>query len=92
MTFGAFEPCEVCKEINFRYVYGQGYVCKGNLTEWTKCTNVVKEPKRQPFLVPEELKSKCPILDSYKFKSVGKRIWIDHGPTTAEVIEKKENK
>nr|XP_053644979.1 poly [ADP-ribose] polymerase 1-like [Cherax quadricarinatus] len=91
MTFGAFEPCEVCKEINFRYVYGQGYVCKGNLTEWTKCTNVVKEPKRQPFLVPEELKSKCPILDSYKFKSVGKRIWIDHGPTTAEVIEKKEN-
>nr|XP_045597735.1 poly [ADP-ribose] polymerase 1-like isoform X1 [Procambarus clarkii] len=91
MTFGALEPCEVCKECNFRYTSGKGYDCRGNLTEWTKCTNFVEEPKRRPFRLPEELRDKSPFLKKYKFKSIGKRVWIDHGPTTAEVVQKDEN-
>ncbi|XP_071539623.1 poly [ADP-ribose] polymerase 1 [Panulirus ornatus] len=91
MTFGAMERCEVCKNGHFSYTYGKGYVCHGNITEWTKCTNVVLEPKRRPFAMPEELKEAHPYLKTYKFKSVGKRVWVDHGPTTAELAVKKEN-
>lgn len=27
----------------------------------------------------------------YKFPGVGNRVWIDHGPTSAELAMKKEN-
>ena len=39
-----------------------GYHCRGNLTEWTKCIYVIKTPKRKPFVVPEELKEDHPFL------------------------------
>ncbi|KAK8406811.1 hypothetical protein O3P69_007397 [Scylla paramamosain] len=91
MAFGALEPCEVCHTEGFMYESGKGYVCHGNLTEWTKCTNIVKEPKRRPFKVPEELKEKVPYFSKYKFPGIGKRVWIDHGPTSAAMSRKKEN-
>lgn len=91
MTFGALEPCEVCHSTGFMYESGKGYVCHGNLTEWTRCTNVVKEPKRKPFCVPEELKGVVPYLSDYKFPGIGKRVWIDYGPTSAQLAKKKEN-
>ncbi|XP_063601793.1 poly [ADP-ribose] polymerase 1-like [Penaeus indicus] len=91
MTFGALEPCEVCKDGRLSYESGKGYKCHGNLTEWTKCTNIVKEPKRRPFKIPEELKNSFDFLNQYKFKGIQKRVWIDHGPSTAELTVKAEN-
>lgn len=91
MTFGALDPCTVCNDGRFKYESGKGYVCKGNLTEWTKCTNLLKEPKRREFRIPEEMKTAFDFLANYKFPGVGKRVWIDHGPTSAEVSTKKEN-
>ncbi|XP_069975958.1 poly [ADP-ribose] polymerase 1-like [Penaeus vannamei] len=91
MTFGALEPCEVCPDGRLSYESGKGYKCHGNLTEWTKCTNLVKEPKRRPFKIPEELKNNFDFLNQYKFKGIQKRVWIDHGPSTAELTVKTEN-
>lgn len=51
MAFGALEPCPECKQ-------GQlvldtfGYKCKGNISEWTKCSYVTQNPKRKPMIVP----------------------------------------
>ncbi|XP_064103766.1 poly [ADP-ribose] polymerase 1-like [Macrobrachium nipponense] len=91
MAFGAIDPCKICSDGRMKYESGKGYVCKGNLTEWTRCTSVLKEPSRRKFLVPEELKTAFDFLANYKFPGVGKRIWIDHGPSSAEVAVKKEN-
>ncbi|XP_042855321.1 poly [ADP-ribose] polymerase 1-like isoform X2 [Penaeus japonicus] len=91
MTFGALEPCELCQDGRLSYESGLGYKCHGNLTEWTKCTNVVKEPKRRPFKIPEELRNSFDFLNQYKFKGIEKRVWIDHGPSTAELTVDKEN-
>ncbi|KAK7070987.1 Poly [ADP-ribose] polymerase 1 [Halocaridina rubra] len=62
MTFGALEACSVCSDGRLRYESGKGYACRGNLTEWTKCTSVLKEPKRRPFLIPEEMKTAIDFL------------------------------
>jgi len=34
----------------------QGYSCTGNVTEWTKCLNIVQTPARRAFKVPKEFK------------------------------------
>lgn len=66
MTFGALLPCSVCK--NGQLVFDKfGYLCKGNLTEWTKCHTQVKEPPRKPFKVPKEFKEEYSFLKKYKY-------------------------
>ncbi|XP_065561172.1 poly [ADP-ribose] polymerase 1-like isoform X2 [Artemia franciscana] len=67
MAFGALEPCPECGgQLTFRS--GHGYVCLGNITEWTKCTYTTKKPKRKPFKVPDELKKEYSFLNNYKYK------------------------
>lgn len=66
MTFGVLEPCEVCK--GGQYVFNKfGYVCQGDLTEWTKCNNIEKSPKRKPFKVPKEFAEEYKFLKKYKY-------------------------
>lgn len=58
--FGAIKPCTKCKNGNF--IFGNSsYFCNGNLSEWAKCDNVVKEPERKPVKIPQY------ITDQYKF-------------------------
>lgn len=66
MTFGALKPCSVCKDgqLVFNKV---GYICQGNLTEWTKCERVEKTPKRTKFRVPKELAQEYSFLKKYKY-------------------------
>lgn len=73
MTFGALQPCTQCKTGQFVYRTGIGYQCTGDLTEWTKCPNVEKEPKRTKFKIPETLAEEFPFLDKYKCK-IGTRL------------------
>ncbi len=40
--------------INFNLRSGVGYICSGNMTEWTKCPNTTTSPARKPFKVPPE--------------------------------------
>lgn len=53
MYFGAMAPCSVCKNGNFVFV-NTIYCCNGNVSEWLKCVNTIKEPKRVPVQIPEK--------------------------------------
>lgn len=79
MTFGALEKCSKCPD--GRFIYGkQGYICTGNLTEWTKCENLVREPLRSAVKFPSALKKNCEFLK--KFKGVLQHRVIKFAPIT----------
>ncbi|XP_045461901.1 poly [ADP-ribose] polymerase [Harmonia axyridis] len=81
MTFGALEPCKVCH--GGQYVYNKlGYICHGDLTEWSKCNNITKTPARRPFKVPKELEKEYSFLKRYKYVP-RTRIIKDVSPTGA---------
>ncbi|XP_050310535.1 poly [ADP-ribose] polymerase [Anthonomus grandis grandis] len=87
MTFGALEPCNECKD--GQLVFNKlGYTCTGNISEWAKCTNVTKDPKRSKFRVPSDLKEEVSWLKTYKYVP-RKRVIKDANPTK---IVKKEIK
>jgi len=67
MTFGRLLPCEECKGGQLVY-RTEGYCCTGNLTGWTKCTFVTKQPKRATWKISDELKEESDFLRGYKFK------------------------
>uniref|UniRef100_A0A1B0BYD9 Poly [ADP-ribose] polymerase n=1 Tax=Glossina palpalis gambiensis TaxID=67801 RepID=A0A1B0BYD9_9MUSC len=85
LTFGALAPCSECKGQQLLF-NKSGYLCNGKLTEWTRCTNLLKDPKRGACKVPTELKKK------YKFlKEVSKNPEaraIRYIPPSAAVIAK----
>lgn len=61
ICFGALKPCPKC---NGQLVYnsGTGYKCTGDLTEWTKCENIMQDPKRKKFVIPSDIKEAYPDL------------------------------
>lgn len=66
LTFGALSPCNECGGTQLLF-QKTGYLCNGELTEWTKCNTIIKEPKRSVCKIPSELKKKYSFL-----KDVGK--------------------
>ncbi|GAB0091469.1 Poly [Sergentomyia squamirostris] len=53
LIFGALKRCPECKG---QLIYGtNGYHCTGSITEWTKCQNTVKDPKRTKAKIPAKL-------------------------------------
>jgi poly [ADP-ribose] polymerase 1 len=91
MTFGSLEPCKTCKTGQF--VFDKpGYVCSGDLTEWVKCMQVEKDPKRRKCKIPEDLATKYNFLAKYKSK-VQKRIIKYFAPSGQYMVNpKKEEK
>lgn len=41
----------------FGTLRAEGYTCSGNISAWTRCTYVTKEPKRTVWMIPEDIKS-----------------------------------
>lgn len=66
MTFGCLKECPKCKSTYMKFGK-QGYVCRGDLSEWTKCLTLYKEPARRPFSVPSEYKENFGFLKKYKY-------------------------
>jgi poly [ADP-ribose] polymerase 1 len=88
MTFGALEPCKTCKTGQF--VFDKpGYVCSGDLTEWVKCMQVEKDPKRCKCKIPEELAAKYSFLAKYKSK-VQKRFIKYFAPSGQYMLDPKK--
>ncbi|XP_076760551.1 poly-(ADP-ribose) polymerase [Xylocopa sonorina] len=87
--FGTLKPCLKC---NGQLVYqsGLGYKCTGNLTEWTKCENVIQDPKRKKFVIPLDLKGSYPELRSLKCK-VRRRLIKITAPSTSSLVKKDED-
>ncbi|CAH3168473.1 unnamed protein product, partial [Porites evermanni] len=67
MTFGRLLPCEECKGGQLVY-RTEGYCCTGNLTAWTKCTFVTKQPKRTQWKISDDLKDGSEFLKNFKCK------------------------
>lgn len=67
IVFGALAPCEKCKNGNF-VLGNSAYLCTGDLTEWAKCDNVAKEPKRVAVKIPKSIQKDYSFLNK-KFKA-----------------------
>lgn len=66
IVFGALEPCDKCKGGTLIFA-NSAYVCTGNISEWAKCDNIQKEPKRRAVKIPSAIKETHPFL-AKKFK------------------------
>lgn len=53
LYFGAMKPCLICGNGQFLFK-NSIYCCTGNISEWSKCTNTVKTPRRVPVQIPEK--------------------------------------
>ncbi|XP_034111953.2 poly [ADP-ribose] polymerase [Drosophila nasuta] len=85
LAFGAIEACADCKSCQFTF-NKFGYSCNGNISEWSKCTKVLVEPKRSSCKIPNELKLLYPGFKTYK-KKKEIRI-IQYTPPSASTIAK----
>ncbi|XP_053963564.1 poly [ADP-ribose] polymerase [Anastrepha ludens] len=85
LAFGALLPCPQCKGCQLLFSKS-GYLCNGQLTEWTKCSNLIKEPERKPCKIPTNLKEKYSFLQKIKNKT-GCRI-VKYIPPSIAVISK----
>ncbi|KAH8292667.1 hypothetical protein KR044_013023 [Drosophila immigrans] len=85
LTFGAIETCTDCNGNQF--IFNKvGYSCNGNISEWTKCTNVLLQPKRLSCKIPNGLKLLYPVFKTYK-RNTEVRI-IQYLPPSASTIAK----
>ncbi|RZB77497.1 poly-(ADP-ribose) polymerase [Asbolus verrucosus] len=90
ITFGALLPCTVCKR--GQLVFDKfGYKCRGNLTEWTKCNTIEREPKRKPFTVPLEFAEQYSFLKKYKYVPRTRVIKKGQIPTNGNDVKTEEN-
>ncbi|XP_067018725.1 poly [ADP-ribose] polymerase 1-like [Acropora muricata] len=67
MRFGRLLPCEECSGGQLVY-RTEGYCCTGNLTAWTKCMFVTKDPKRASWKISDDLKEASDFLKNFKCK------------------------
>ncbi|KAH8324953.1 hypothetical protein KR067_002329 [Drosophila pandora] len=73
LTFGSIEPCPECGGSQF--IFNKfGYLCNGNITEWTKCANLLTKPNRKACKIPDELISMYLFLGSVKKKTMARTI------------------
>eukprot|EP00118_Oscarella_pearsei_P026283 m.309715 g.309715 ORF g.309715 m.309715 type:complete len:959 (+) comp47446_c0_seq1:38-2914(+) len=67
MAFGALKRCPECSSGQLRYK-SDGYCCSGNITEWTKCVFVTRDPARANWIIPKQIKDCSAYLKGFKFK------------------------
>lgn len=66
ITFGALSRCKSCEGGQFIFTNNQ-YECKGNVSEWSKCSETTKTPKRVKFEVPDSFEGTS-VFSKYKPK------------------------
>ncbi|XP_013395651.1 poly [ADP-ribose] polymerase 1 [Lingula anatina] len=81
MAFGALKNCPECKEGQLVYS-SDGYKCTGNLSAWTKCMYVTKNPARKAFKIPTEYHD-VEFLKKYKYVKK-ERVWPKVSVVTTE--------
>ena len=45
------------------------YVCKGDVSEFTKCTNTIAAPKRTKWIIPDSVMEQSDYLASLKLET-----------------------
>lgn len=89
ITYGALGPCDRCK--NGKFIFGNSaYLCTGDLSEWAKCDNIVKEPKRVAIKIPKAIKDAHPFLNK-RFKVQTRAVkYVPPVPVFASKAKKEE--
>lgn len=86
LTFGALKRCPTC---NGQFVFNKSnFICVGNISEWAKCENILKDPPRVPCRIPDDLQADHSFLRK-KFK-VQNRALKYIPPTASTLPVKKE--
>lgn len=67
LYFGALKRCDTCAHGQFIFNGNSAYACTGEISEWAKCDNISKEPKREVAKVPKYLQDQFSFL-AKKFK------------------------
>lgn len=88
IVFGRLLPCAECKGGQYVATKG-GYVCTGDLTEWTKCENKTKDPTRKAVIIPADLALEHSFLKKYKYKKRC-RVFRDI-PVNGTEVKKEDN-
>ncbi|XP_057321273.1 poly [ADP-ribose] polymerase-like [Microplitis mediator] len=89
LVFGALPTCTKCSG-QFRFKSGIGYRCMGNITEWTKCENIVVDPKRTKFIISDDIKEKYDFLKAYKSKPERRIVRITAPSAAVETVKKED--
>lgn len=79
LAFGAIQSCSECKSSQFTF-NKSGYICNGNISEWTKCYNLVTEPVKSTCKVPKDLAEMYDFLNAVQEKPTT-RIFNYHPPS-----------
>ncbi|XP_041632333.1 poly [ADP-ribose] polymerase isoform X2 [Drosophila kikkawai] len=69
LAFGAIQPCVECKSSQFTF-NKSGYICNGNISEWTKCNTLLREPVKSACQVPKDLTEIYDFLNTVQKKPV----------------------
>ncbi|KAK0423173.1 hypothetical protein QR680_008010 [Steinernema hermaphroditum] len=75
--FGVPAECEKCGHMG-TIIYStseHAYRCSGNISEYTKCTFVAKQPKRTAFKMPKALQEDHPDLAKFHKRKTSNRIY-----------------
>ncbi|KAH8234048.1 hypothetical protein KR032_007804 [Drosophila birchii] len=54
LAFGAIQSCFECKSAQFTF-NNSGYICNGNISEWAKCSTLLREPVKSACKIPKDL-------------------------------------
>uniref|UniRef100_A0AC34QS04 Poly [ADP-ribose] polymerase n=2 Tax=Panagrolaimus sp. JU765 TaxID=591449 RepID=A0AC34QS04_9BILA len=88
IIFGVPVKCPECEGGIFFYNGGSHrYECRGKISAYTRCTYVNKNPRRTPFIMPNDVKKANEFLKKHKFPTLKKRYYA---PGTEVVNSVKE--
>lgn len=91
LTFGALLPCPVCEGRQLLF-HKSGYLCNGNISEWAKCTHLMKEPERKVCKIPSDLKDHFKFLKKVKKSTETRAVkYVPPSTTTLSKHVKKDD-
>ncbi|XP_020806219.1 poly [ADP-ribose] polymerase [Drosophila serrata] len=85
LAFGAIQSCLECKCTQFTF-NKSGYICNGNISEWTKCHTLLREPVKSACKIPKDLIETYTFLNSVQKNPVA-RI-LQYFPPSENTINK----
>eukprot|EP00116_Pleurobrachia_bachei_P008619 sb/3468881/ len=82
IAFGRFnDPCSVCEGTYFS-LEDTSYICRGDVSEYTKCTNLIKAPKRALWELTENVKKQSDYFSTLKLRT-GTRLFNEAEPSSS---------
>lgn len=86
LAFGRFsQPCPVCKNGTYFSLGENSYKCQGDVSDFTRCTNLIAAPIRDVWIIPERVKEESSYFNRFKGK-IGTRLFKEAAPSSVEQV------